>query len=60
MLYNNPMNKANKNEAKAMSLRTYLLSDKRFLIPAPGRNRFVKRTIARMMRRVNRALCAVE
>ena len=53
------MNKTNKNEAKMVSLRSYLLSDKRFLIPAPGRNRFVKRTITRMMRRVNRSLCNV-
>ena len=52
-----PMNKTTKNEAKAMSLRSYLLADKRFLTPAPNRNRMVKRTITRMMRRVNRALC---
>ena len=53
------MNKTNKNEAMAKSLRSYLLSDKRFLTPAPKRNRMVKRTITRMMRRVNRALCVV-
>lgn len=54
-----PMNKTNKNEAKAVSLRSYLLTDKRFLTDAPGRNRFVKRTITRMMRRVSRSLCVV-
>ena len=51
------MNKTNKNEAMAKSLRSYLLSDKRFLVPNRDRNRMVKRTITRMMRRVNRALC---
>lgn len=59
LIYNNPMNKTTKNEAKVKSLRNYLLSDKRFLTDAPGRNRFVKRTITRMMRRVNRTLCNV-
>ena len=51
------MNKTNKNEAQAKSLRSYLLADKRFLVPNRDRNRMVKRTITRMMRRVNRALC---
>ena len=52
------MNKANKNKAMAQSLRSYLLSDKRFLTPAHKRNRMVKRAITRMMRRVSKALCA--
>lgn len=51
------MNKTNKNEAMARSMRSYLLADKRFLTPAPKRNRMVKRTITRMMRRVSKAAC---
>lgn len=51
------MNKTNKNEAMAKSMRSYLLADKRYLVPNRDRNRFVKRTITRMMRRVSKALC---
>ena len=51
------MNKANKNEAMAKSLRSYLLSDKRALVPNAQRNREVKRTITRLLRRANKAMC---
>ena len=52
------MNKANKNEAQAKSMRSYLLSDKRALVPNRERNRFTKRAITRMLRRVSKAMCA--
>ena len=51
------MNKTTKNEAKLASLRNYLNSDRKWLVPNRERTRFTKRTITRMMRRVNRALC---
>lgn len=53
------MNKTNKN-ADAKSLRAYYVSDKRYLIQSAERIRFVKRTIRRMERRVNKTLCVME
>lgn len=52
------MNKANKNEAKVASLWNYLNSDRKWLVPNRERTRTVKRTITRMTRRMNKALCA--
>lgn len=53
------MNKTNKN-ADVKSLRSYFISDKRHLIQSAERIRFVKRTIRRMERRVNKALVFAE
>jgi hypothetical protein len=50
------MNKASKNEAQAKSMRSYLLSDKRGLVPNAQRNREVKRAITRLLRRTNKAI----
>ena len=54
------MNKANKTAADVASRRCYFRADKRWLSQKARNIAFQKRTIRRMERRVNKALCYVE
>lgn len=51
----------NKNKtADAQTLRTYFLSDKRYLIKNAKRNAAMKRTLRRMQRRTSKAIINAE